>query len=139
MTLIDWSQMITAETATSDGLERARIAARADLAAWIDTARRQLITVLPGQDMIYLAKEAEARRWLADPAPNPAEYPLLSAEVRITAPDGHSLSQLWLNMSALWISAAAQLEALRLSTSAAIEAAETITEISAAMAAIQGG
>ena len=42
-------------------------------------------------------------------------------------------------MSALWISAAAQLEALRLATSAAIEAAETITEITAALAAIQGG
>ena len=139
MTLIDWSQMITAETATSDGLERARAAARADLAAWGQASRRQYITPLPGQDMIYLAKQEEARRWMADAEPDLADYPLLSAEVGITAPDADQLAQIWANMAALWITAAGQLELLRLTASAAIEAAETITEITAALATIQGG
>ena len=42
-------------------------------------------------------------------------------------------------MAALWITAAGQLERQRLTASAGIEAAETITEITAALATIQGG
>ena len=90
--------------------------------------------------MIYLAKEAEARAWIADPAPDPANYPLLSAEVGITAPDAASLAQLWLNMAVLWRAAAAQLEALRMTIGAAIDAAETPEDVAAALAALtQGG
>ncbi len=110
--------------------------ARGRLARAITASRTALITDLPGQQMIYLAKEAEARAWLADAAPNPAEYPLLSAEVGITAPDAPSLAQLWLNMGQLWRAAAAQLEALRMSTLAAIDAAETPEDIEAALAAL---
>jgi hypothetical protein len=118
-------------------LTPARDRARAVLATWIANARSQLITDLPGQDMVYLAKEAEARSWVTEVSPDLADYPLLSAEVGITAPDADQLAQLWLNMAVLWRSTAAQLEALRLSTQAAIAAAETEAEIAAALAALE--
>lgn len=136
--MIDWSQMIPAETRAAEALAQAKATARAALSAHIEAARAALITDLPGQSMIYLAKEAEARAWLADPMPDLADYPMLSAEVGITAPDADSLAQLWLNMAVLWRGAAAGLEALRLSTAAAIEAAGTVAEVDAAMAAIRG-
>lgn len=130
---VDWSQMITAAAAAEAALTTARAAARARLTAHITTARAALITVLPGQDMIYQAKEAEARAWIADPSPDPANYPLLAAEIGLTAPDAHSLAQLWLNMAQLWRQAAADLEALRLGVGAAIDAAETVEEVEAAL------
>lgn len=114
-------------------LAEAKATARALLAAHAAEARTAYITVLPGQDMIYLAKEAEARAWIADPVPNPANYPLLVAEIGITAPDAAALTQLWLNLAALWRAAAAQLEALRMSVGAAIDAAETVDAVADAL------
>ena len=130
---VDWDQMVTATAAAEAALATARAAARARLTAHITTARAALITVLPGQDMIYQAKEAEARAWIADPSPDPVSYPLLSAEIGLTAPDAHSLAQLWLNMAQLLRQAAAELEALRLGVGAAIDAAETVEEVEAAL------
>lgn len=114
-------------------LAEARVAAMDRLTGTIATARVQLITDLPGQDMIYLAKEAEARAWVNAVAPDLADYPLLAAEIGITAPNADQLAQLWLNMAALWRAAAAQLEALRLSTQAAIASAASPEEIDAIM------
>lgn len=133
---IDWSRTITAEARAAAALEAAKAEARVTLAAAVTAARAALITDLPGQSMIYLAKEAEARAWMADPTPDPAAYPLLSAELGITAPDGASLAQIWLNLATLWRSTAADLEALRLTTRAAIDAATTLEEVGAAMAGL---
>lgn len=133
---IDWSRTITAEARAAAALEAAKAEARVTLAAAVTAARAALITDLPGQSMIYLAKEAEARAWMADPTPDPAAYPLLSAELGITAPDGASLAQIWLNLATLWRSTAADLEALRLTASAAIDAATTLEEVGAAMAGL---
>lgn len=118
-------------------IEPLKAEARARLAAAIAAARTALITDLPGQEMIYLAKEAEARDWLSATDPDLADYTLLSAEVGITAPDADSLAQLWLNLGQLWRGAAAQLEALRMSILAAIDAAETPADIEAALTALQ--
>ncbi|AWD21625.1 hypothetical protein [Fuscovulum blasticum] len=115
-------------------LAQAQAAARLRLTAAITRARTALITDLPGQDMIYLAKEAEARAWLADPVPDPAAYPLLVAEIGITAPDAPSLAQLWLNLAALWRQTAAELEGLRMAVGAAIDAATTPEDVAAALA-----
>lgn len=135
---IDWSKTITAEDRAADALAAAQAEARVTLAGAVATARAGLITDLPGQQMIYLAKEAEAARWAADPAPDLADYPLIAAEIGITAPDAASLVQIWLNMAALWRSAAADLEALRLTASAAIDAATTVEEVGAAVSQISG-
>lgn len=110
-----------------------RQTALADVNRTIGEVRSAYITTIPGQEMIYLAKEAEARAWLADPAPDPADYPLLVAEIGITAPDAAQLAQLWLNMAALWRGVAATLEALRLGTAAALSAAPDSATITATL------
>lgn len=99
--------------------------------------RAALITTLPGQQMLYLRKEDEARAYvaLAEEPTTLADYPLIAAEVGITAETPWQLAQLWLAMSALWKSTAAQLEGLRMSTIGAIGAATTAAEIDAAVAA----
>lgn len=133
---IDLAQLVTADAAAAQALADARAAAYAHLAAHITAARAPLITILPGQEMIYLAKEAEARAWLTATAPDLADYPLLSAEIGLTAPTAAELADLWLTMSRQWRMAAAALEALRLTIKAAIDAAETPAEIAAALAAL---
>jgi hypothetical protein len=125
--------------------DQAAIAARAaaDLAAfkakaiagindWAGQQRLALITDLPGQDMIYLRKEAEAKAWMADPAPVLASYPLIAAELGITADTPDQIAQIWLNMADLWARAAAEIETNRLAAIQQIEAATTEAEIMAA-------
>ena len=97
--------------------------------------RAQYVTVIPGQEMIYLAKEAEAARYLADPAPDLADYPMISAEVGLTAPTAYELAQLWVNMSDLWRGIAAQIETWRLGTIAQIETAADVATVDAIVAA----
>lgn len=104
-------------------LAEARAAAIARINSAADSLRRLHVTAITGQDMIYLRKEAEARAWLADPAPDLAAYPLIAAEVGVTAPTAHELAQLWLNMAALWVAIAAPLETARLSGIDAVERA----------------
>ncbi|MDZ7908267.1 MAG: hypothetical protein U5N10_08655 [Gemmobacter sp.] len=133
---IQWDQLIAADSRAAAALAEARATAHAALAARIAAARSALITDLPGQQMIYLAKEAEARAFLADPAPDLAAYPLLAAEVGLTAPDAQALAQVWLNMAMLWRNAAAGLEATRLALGAAIDAATTVAEVRAVGAEI---
>ncbi len=113
MTVIRRNQASLALLA-ADRLAAARAAAVAEINAWAAQERLAYITVIPGQEMIYMAKEAEARAWLADPAPDMMAYPLLSAEVGITAPDVYQLAQLWVNLAALWRDAAARIEGERL-------------------------
>ncbi|MDQ1847660.1 hypothetical protein Q9299_05105 [Gemmobacter fulvus] len=135
---IDWAHLIPAEALAAAALATAKSAARAEITARISAARSAMITTLPGQQMIYLAKEAEARAFLTDPAPDLAAYPLLSAEIGITAPNALQLAQIWLNMGDLWRSTAAGLEALRLGSAAAVEAAGTVAEVEAAMGVFEG-
>lgn len=79
-----------------------------------ETERLKYITNIPGQDAIYIAKENEATAYLSDSAPNLVNYPMIAAEIGVTAPDGYQLSQLWLNMALLWRSVAAQMEGARM-------------------------
>ena len=112
-------------------LAAAKSAAIAQVNAWAGRERGRHITIAPGQDMIYLAKEAEALRYLADPDPSPADYPLICAEVGVTAPDAYQIAQIWAYMSAMWRQVAAQIEAARLGTIAQIEAAQTEAAVDA--------
>lgn len=118
-------------------------AAKTDAIGRVNTTagnlRRTFITAIPGQEMLYLAKENEARLYIADPAPDMADYPLIAAEIGpgLTAPDAWSLAQLWLNMGAQWRQVAAQIETARLGAVYAVEAAQSEAEIAAIEAAYQ--
>lgn len=121
-------------------LVRASIAgARAAAVSWVNgeigQRRHRYVTVIEGQEMIYLEKRAEALRYLAA-VPEPrtlGDYPLLAAEVGITAPTAWQLAQVWANQAAMLVAVAASLERLRLGTIKALEEATTETEIETAL------
>jgi hypothetical protein len=78
--------------------------------------RTLFVTDLPGQQMIYLAKEAEARAYLAE-SPEPASlagYPMIAAEVGITADTALELALYWQGTANQWRALAASIEQIRL-------------------------
>lgn len=99
--------------------------------------RSRFVTVIPGQEMIYLIKEAEARAFLADLAPVLSDYPFVSAEIGITGTTAEEVAQVYVNLAAILRATAAQLETARLGTIAAIEAATAPAAIEAALGAYQ--
>ena len=80
----------------------------------IGIIRQRYVTTIPGQEGLYLMKENEAARYISDPSPDIADYPLIAAEIGITAPDAYQIAQLWLNVAAQWREVASQLETIRL-------------------------
>lgn len=94
----------------------------------VGRARQKFITDLPGQDVIYLRKEREAVAYLAEANPTLADYPLLSAEVGVTAATAYQVAQIWVHKSQSWQQTAAALEAIRLRGVNAIAAATTEAE-----------
>jgi hypothetical protein len=119
-------------------LELAKATAIAKVNGWAARERARHITPIPGQDMIYLAKEAEALRWLAaDPAPaDLIGYPLLAAEIGITAETPDQLAQLWVHLGQIWRGLAAEIETLRLGAIRAITEAGDEDGVSAALATL---
>lgn len=111
---------------------RAGAIARVELRA--ANARARWLTPSVAASGVYLAKEAEARDWLAAGEPaDLTDWPFLASEIGLTAPTAWHLAQLWLGMAAAWRATAATIETARLRAKAAIAAAETDQEIQAAV------
>lgn len=112
-------------------------AARLEAVERINTAagivRRRYVTDIPGQEALYMMKEAEARAWVASADPDPALFPLIEAEIGITGTDAGQVAQVYLNLAGIYVQAAAQLETARLGHIAQAEAADT-PEAAAAIA-----
>lgn len=106
-------------------LTDSRLAAVARINAAAGAVRRLYITDIPGQPTIYQMKETEARAWLADPDPDLSNYPFIAAEIGITATTGYEVAQVYLNLAAIYVQAAAQLEHARLGHIAMAETAPT--------------
>ena len=111
----------------------------------VGSVRASFVTVIPAQDMVYLEKAAEARRFLTaypTPADVPAEisadpelgYPFVLAEVGITAATAFEIATVYVVGAAAFRAAGAALETVRLGTVAAVEASETPAAIDAAVA-----
>jgi hypothetical protein len=108
--------------------------------------RARFVTVIPAQDMVYLEKAAEARRYLTtypapedeppalDPSPE-LGFPFIAAEIGITAPSAYAVAQIYVQGAALFRQAGAAIETIRLGAVAAIEIAGTPAAITAAEAA----
>ncbi|KPP88744.1 MAG: hypothetical protein HLUCCO07_11975 [Rhodobacteraceae bacterium HLUCCO07] len=105
----------------------------------IGKMRQAHITALPGQEMIYTAKEAEAKAYLAeDPEPEDLDdYPFLAAEVGVTAETPYQLAQIWLYMASEWRTVGPQLENLRLALIGDAEAATTPEEVDQVRVAVE--
>ena len=115
-------------------IERTRAQAIAGINRVAGEARRRWITVIPGQEMLYLEKRQEAQAYLSDPDPDITLYPLIAAEIGITAPSAWEVAQVYLGLAAIWRQIAAPLEAARLAGIAAVEVAPDAETVAAALA-----
>ena len=97
-----------------------------------EAARLLWITAGSGQALTYEQKRIEAERMATDPAPQPDAYPLLAAEVGITADTLAAVGALVRARAAAWTAIAAQIESLRLQAKAAVMAATNAAEARAA-------
>ena len=111
---------------------------KAELKAMIDAAaeteRGRYITAGAGQAMTYQQKANEAVMLEDDPAPDPAAYPLLSAEVGITAPTLAEVGAAVRLAHGQWIVLGAAIEGIRLGAKRAIDLAWTAEAAEAAAA-----
>ena len=113
-------------------LDALRQRAMEQVDAQAEFQRLALITPGAGQALVYERKRAEAERMAGDANPQPADYPLLAAEVGITAPTLAGVGAAVRATASDWIAAAASIEAVRLRAKAAIAAATTPPAIRAA-------
>lgn len=112
------------------GALKATLAAKVDADA--EAARLLWITPGSGQALTYEQKRAEAERMAADAAPQPEAYPLLAAEVGITADTLAAVGTLVRARAVAWTAVAAQIESLRLQAKAAVMAAPDAAKARAA-------
>ncbi|MDM9629549.1 hypothetical protein QTL95_27060 [Rhizobium sp. S152] len=113
---------------------------KVDIDVAAERERRKYITAGEGQAMTYMQKAAEAAGYLAAVAknenPDPVDYPLLSAEIGITGATIIEVATVIDGAYRGWQQIGAAIEAMRLGTKAAIEAAETETDAYVASAAV---
>jgi hypothetical protein len=109
---------------------KATVSAKVDAQA--EQQRQRYLTPGAGQALVYERKRAEAERMATDADPQPAAYPLLAAEVGITAPTLAEVGAVVRGLADQWTAAAAAIEAARLAAKAAIAAATTPPEVRAA-------
>ncbi|MGM5087990.1 hypothetical protein ACD589_15000 [Rhizobium sp. 814_E9_N1_1] len=105
---------------------KAAIAKAVDAAA--ERERLKYITAGAGQAMTYQQKADEATRYLAATNPDPSDYPLLSAEVGVTAGDIAGVAQVVKAAFTLWQVIGAGIERARLTAKAAVDAAQSVEE-----------
>jgi hypothetical protein len=104
-----------------------------DVNRMVGRARGEHITELPGQQMLYMHKEREAVGILASVE---GDYPLLSAEVGITADTLENVAQVILFTADLWTGLAAALETTRLGAIKDIGAAVDVAGVYAIVEAV---
>lgn len=122
------------DTAAMLAAAKRMLADRIDAAA--EAERLRYITGGAGQAMTYQRKADEARACLTATDPMPADYPMLAAEIGITAEDLTGVAQIVNAAYEAWLAVGSQIEAERLGTKAAIDAATTVEEASAAAEAV---
>lgn len=127
----------TAEQIAAERLAGAREAALIRIDQEAEQQRHLHITPGSGQAMVYLAKEGQARACLADPDPDPANYPLLACTIGIerhpvtgeVATTVSEVAAIVVAVAAGWAQVAAGIEAARLGAKATVEAAETVEDV----------
>lgn len=97
----------------------------------IGSIRQRHITTMPGQDMIYAAKESEAKSYLEAFYSDDLDgltFPLIAREVGITAETLYEVSQVIVNMAQLWRIIAGQLDEIRLGYIRRVEMCASLEE-----------
>jgi len=121
----------------SERLKELKLRLQGEVDGEAERERMRWITGGAGQAMTYQAKAAEAERFLADPSPVPSSYPLLSAEIGITAEDLAGVAAVVRAEHTAWLTAGAAIEAARLGTKRAIAAASNEADARAAREAVE--
>lgn len=124
---------VAIEEARQKKLADIRASAKSEINTEVGIVREKFITPISGQEMIYQAKEEEARRYLAsDPRPETLDgFPFIAAETGILAPTAEDVAVTWISMGVYWRSVAASLEAIRMTATNQISVAETQEAIAA--------
>ncbi|MDO3434318.1 hypothetical protein QWJ46_16685 [Rhizobium sp. CBN3] len=117
-------------------LARLKTMLKVEIDASAEAQRLKYITPGSGQALTYSQKSDEANRYLAATSPVAADYPLLSAEVGITASDISGVAAVVKAAFAQWQVIGAHIEASRLRAKASIEEASTEEAARAAAAAV---
>lgn len=123
------------EASRARELARHRRKAIAEITELVRPVRLQFITDLPGQDMIYMEKEREALRYLAeDPQPSSLDdFPWIEQEVGSTASTAYEVAQVFANLAARWRTVGARLEGLRIDATTQVDSATSKDEVDAAV------
>lgn len=98
-----------------------------------EKCRGKYITPGDGQMMTYLEKINQARACLAVPSPETADYPMLAAEVGITAPTLAGVAEIVVAAYNQWLIIGSAIEATRRAANIAVEAADTRAAVQLAM------
>lgn len=120
-------------------LSRCKEKAKQSINKKMDEIRSVFITPIAGQDMIYMAKEAEALAYVAATAePNTVtgweqDYPFIAGEVGSTGSSPYEVAQVFLNLAAQWRVLGSQLEKARIETINAVGVAESEAGIAAVL------
>lgn len=117
-------------------IDRARRDAKTAIDAAAEQQRLRVITPGAGQALVYQAKLEEARACVADAAPAETAYPLLAAEVGITAADLAAVAAAIIATAAQWHQAAAAIETVRLAAKRAVDSAADPAAVQAVLVAI---
>lgn len=91
-----------------------------------EATRLRYITGGAGQAMTYQQKAIEAMACIADADPQPDDYPLLSAEIGITAETLLGVAQVVFEAHQGWRQIGGMIEGLRLGGKQAVDAADTV-------------
>ncbi|WP_335946092.1 hypothetical protein [Salipiger bermudensis] len=141
---IDWPEplpVLDHGEATAADLEGYRAWALDRVNALTAKARAPLLTDIPGQEMLYLRKAEEAKRFVGlTEAPTDlraAGFKFLADEIGVSAATAEDLAALWLEMDDQWSDLAAVMERPRLTAAAGIRGAEAAPEIAAALEAFE--
>ena len=101
--------------------------------------RSLYITGANGQEVVYTMKKDEAVDYLNDSNPILSEYPLISAEIGVTATTAYEVAQIFLNMSAILIQTLAALESIRLTAVTTVEDAVEKSDVDIALKSFSAG
>lgn len=102
-------------------------------------ARARYVTVAPGQEATYQAKQAEADAYVAAGGPSDTSgYPILTAEAQARGITVAELADLVRGLRDQWLQAAASIEAIRIGGKGAVDAAPDQAAIEAAVSQALG-
>ena len=124
--MIDHADPKPEEEEEPETLENMKTRLKTEINYDAEVERKKFITSGSGQAMTYMQKAEEAKRYLADPSPENSMYPLLSAEVGITASTIHDVASVVTAAHNRWQYAGAKIEGQRLRAKSAIESSTTI-------------